>query len=147
MLQSVPAELAIVCQFLSERWLPREQWSISIHIFFSWILQLTHVHSMIEWELPLKKVHPKFFQNPFVGCSWVVWLGIRTWSAIGPYKEKNNLSFFHSSSHSIMLCPFKALCCHYWVWLGIIILFTCSKTSRELRTRYIAISAVSRILA
>ena len=43
-----------------------------------------------------KKVHPKFFQNPFLGCLWVVWLGIRTWSAIGPYKEKNNLSFFHS---------------------------------------------------
>ena len=25
-----------------------------------------------------KKVHPKFFQNPFLGCPWVVWLGIRT---------------------------------------------------------------------
>ena len=42
-----------------------------------------------------KKVHPKFFQNPFLGCPWVVCLGIRTWSSIGPYKEKNNFSFFH----------------------------------------------------
>ena len=25
-----------------------------------------------------KKVHPKFFQNPFLGCPWVAWLGKRT---------------------------------------------------------------------
>ena len=30
-----------------------------------------------------KKVHPKLFQNPFLGCPWVVSLvGIKTWSAI-----------------------------------------------------------------
>ena len=88
-----------------------------------------------------KKVHTKFFQIPFLGCQWVVWLGKRTWSAIGPFYLINHsnfwrksliyylsllwkkhklffflgilemdferivgVPFFHSSSHSIMLC-------------------------------------------
>ena len=43
-----------------------------------------------------KKVHPKFFQNPFLGCPCVVWMDIRIWSAIESYKENKYLSFFHS---------------------------------------------------
>ena len=36
----IQIQIQAVCY---DRWLPREQWSISIHIFFSWILQLTHL--------------------------------------------------------------------------------------------------------
>ena len=54
-----------------------------------------------------KKVHPKFFQNPFLGCPWVVWLGFRTWSAIGPFYLIKSLQFLEKITNLLLIATMK----------------------------------------
>ena len=58
-----------------------------------------YLHSMIEWELLQKKVHPKSFQNPFLLCPGVPWLGIVEMD----FEMILGVPFFCSNSHSIIL--------------------------------------------
>ena len=54
-----------------------------------------------------KKVHPKFFQNLFLGCPWVVWLGIRTWSAIESFYLIKSLHFLEKITNLLLIATMK----------------------------------------
>ena len=73
-------------------------------------------HSMMEWE-PLwkKKVHPKFFQNPFLWWPWVVWLGIRTWSAIEPFYFLKSLLILEKITNLLHIFTMKKA---YFFFIG-----------------------------
>ena len=61
----------------------------------------THPTQHDRVRTTIKKVHPKFFQNPFLGCPWVVWLGFRTLSALGPFYLIKSLQFLEKITNSL----------------------------------------------
>ena len=77
--------LLLLVQFehaiILNRWLNRKNTvTLSIKVFVSWVMQDLNgaQHDGVRTTMKKSYVHPKFFQNPFLGCPWVVGLGIRT---------------------------------------------------------------------
>ena len=64
-------------------------------------------HIMMVWKQIWKNVHPKFFQNPFLGWPWVVLLGIKTWSAIGPFYLIKSLQFLEKITNLLHIFTMK----------------------------------------